>query len=64
MELNPETMSQLADMIVVVTFFSLVMIAYSWILFEFVSAVVDTIRNLFKKLKKKRDPDGNQIAEH
>ena len=51
MELNTETMSQLADMIIVVTFFAFVLIGYSWILFEFVSAAVDMIGSLLKKLK-------------
>lgn len=64
MELNAETMSRLADMIIVGTFFAFVLIGYSWILFEFVFSVVDTIGKLLKKLKRKKDPDGNQISEH
>ena len=64
MELNAETISQFADMIIVGTFFAFVLIGYSWILFEFVSSVVDAIGNLLTKLKRKKDPDGNQISEH
>lgn len=53
MDINPETMSQLADMIIVCTFFLIVVSAWGYILCEFVSIVSDKIRNILKNRKEK-----------
>ncbi len=64
MELNAETISQLADMIIVCTFFLIVVSAWGYILCEFVSDVADKVASILKKRKEKKETDENRIAEH
>ena len=64
MDLNPVTMSHLADMIIVTSFFAFVLISWGYFLCEFVSMATDKIRNNLKKRKEKKESDENRIAEH
>lgn len=64
MEMSHESMSQLADMIIVTTFFAFVLISWGYFLCEFVSMAADKIRNALKNRKEKKESDENRIAEH
>ncbi len=64
MDINPEIMSQMADMIIVCTFFLIIVSAWGYFLCEFVSAVADKVTGILKKRKEKKESDENRIAEH
>ena len=64
MEVSPETLSLLSDMIIVVTFFIVVASAWGYFILEFVSLVADKITAAIKKQKEKKETDENPNIEY